>query len=27
VQRLLPWGTPTFDPATEMMRTLEVPDP
>ena len=27
VQRLLPWGAPTFDPATEMMRTLEVPDP
>ena len=26
VQRLLPWGTPTFDPATEMMRTLEAPD-
>ena len=25
VQRLLPWGTPTFDPATEMMRTLEAP--
>ena len=27
VQRLLPWGTPTFDPATEMMRTLETPEP
>ncbi len=22
VQRLVPWGTPTFDPATEMMRRL-----
>lgn len=22
VQRLLPWGTPSFDPATEMMRRL-----
>jgi hypothetical protein len=22
VQRLVPWGTPTFDPATEMMQRL-----
>ena len=26
VQRLVPWGTPTFDPATEMMRKLEEPE-
>jgi benzylsuccinate CoA-transferase BbsF subunit len=26
MQRLLPWGSPTFDPATEMMRKLEAPD-
>jgi hypothetical protein len=23
VQRLVPWGEPTFDPATQMMRALE----
>jgi hypothetical protein len=23
IQRLEPWGTPTFDPATEMMRRIE----
>ena len=23
MQRLVPWGAPTFDPATEMMRKLE----
>jgi hypothetical protein len=22
VQRLVPWGEPTFDPATEMMQRL-----
>ena len=23
MQRLVPWGVPTFDPATEMMRKLD----
>lgn len=26
MQRLVPWGSPTFDPATEMMRKLEAQD-
>jgi hypothetical protein len=26
VQRLVPWGEPTFDPATEMMRRLAADD-
>ena len=26
MQRLVPWGSPTFDPATEMMRKLEAPE-
>ena len=27
VQRLVPWGEPTFDPAAEMMRRLAADDP
>jgi benzylsuccinate CoA-transferase BbsF subunit len=27
VQRLVPWGEPTFDPAAEMMRRLDADDP